>query len=60
MNDQTKALRACIIALGYLNKLKATDVELWLAIDSLKQAEKFAKDAYFLATGEHFEEGEGA
>lgn len=43
MNDQTKALRACIIALGYLNKLKATDAELWLAIDSLKQAENSLK-----------------
>lgn len=60
MNDKTKAMKACIDALGYLNRSKPTDSQLWLAIDSLKQAERYAKDAYFLATGERFEEGKGA
>lgn len=60
MTDAQKAIRCCIDALGYLNKTKPTDIELWLAIDALKHAERYADDAYFFATGKRFEEGKGA
>lgn len=60
MNDKERAIKACIDALGYLNHPKPTDNQLWLAIDSLKQAQKYADNAYFIARGKRFEEEEGA
>lgn len=60
MNDKERAIKACQIALGYLRQPKPTDNQLWLAIDSLKQAETYAKYTYFIATGKQFEAEEGA
>lgn len=59
MNDKERAIKACQIALSYLRQPKLTDNQLWLAIDQIKQAEEYAKVAFFLHTGKTLEEWEG-
>ena len=59
MSDIERAVKECQIALAYLRQPKIIDIQLWLAIDNLKNAEKYAKDAFFLHTGKTLEEWEG-